>query len=117
MLAPGELAVVPVIAADRRQARQVLGYLKGLARLPAFRPYVKRVLKEAVELRNGITVECGMAGAGETPPSSPALRCASWGDSAPCRTAVQRNDTRAMSAELPARDPCHTAVLGGYCIV
>jgi len=38
VLAPGERAVVPIIAADRKQARQALGYVRGLAQLPAFAP-------------------------------------------------------------------------------
>jgi hypothetical protein len=57
LLAPGEQAVIPVIAADRKQARQALGYVKGLARLPEFKPYVGRELKEAVELNTGVTIE------------------------------------------------------------
>ena len=56
-LAPGERGVIPVIAADRKQAQQVLRYLKGLAALPTFKPYVARVLKEAVEFGTGVTVE------------------------------------------------------------
>jgi hypothetical protein len=56
-LAPGETAVVPIISADRKQARQVLGYLKALFRLAAFAPYVKRTLKESVELRSGVVIE------------------------------------------------------------
>jgi len=55
-LAPGEKAIVPVIAADRRQARQVLGYLKGLLELDHFRGYVHRTLKESVELHCGVDV-------------------------------------------------------------
>jgi hypothetical protein len=56
-LAPGEVAVIPVLAADRRQARQVLGYLKGLLELPEFAPYLHRALKETVELHNGVNIE------------------------------------------------------------
>ena len=56
-LAPGELAVIPVLAADRRQARQVLGYLKGLCELEEFASYVHRVLRERVELHNGVNIE------------------------------------------------------------
>jgi hypothetical protein len=56
-LAPGERAVIPVIAADRRQARQVLGYLNGLFDLPEFLPYWYRSLKEAIELQNGVAIE------------------------------------------------------------
>jgi hypothetical protein len=56
LLAPGERGVIPVIAADRTQAGQVLGYLKGLARRERFAPYVARVLKEAVEFTSGVLV-------------------------------------------------------------
>ena len=47
-LAPGETAIVPILAADRKQARQVLGYLRGLFELPEFEPYLHRNLKEAI---------------------------------------------------------------------
>jgi hypothetical protein len=56
-LAPGETAVVMLLAADRRQARAVLGYLKAMAALPEFAPYVHRVLKESIELRTGVNIE------------------------------------------------------------
>lgn len=56
-LALGETAVIPVIAADRKQARQVLAYLKGLVRLPAFEGYVSRTLRDSVTFRTGVTVE------------------------------------------------------------
>jgi hypothetical protein len=57
VLAPGERATVPVIAADKKQARNVMRYLRGLCALPAFAPYVVRALKESVELTTGATVE------------------------------------------------------------
>lgn len=56
-LAPGELAIVAILAADRRQARTVLGYLRGLCELLEFKPYVHRVLKETVELNCGVNIE------------------------------------------------------------
>ena len=56
-LAPGELAVVPIIAADRRQARVVLHYLRALCQLPEVAPSVHRVLKEGVELRTSVNIE------------------------------------------------------------
>lgn len=40
LLAPGERAVVPAVAADRRQARQGLAYLKGMCRLLVIAPLV-----------------------------------------------------------------------------
>jgi hypothetical protein len=56
LLAPGERGVIAVIAADRLQARSTLGYLKGLLELPAFAPYVGRVLRDHVELRTGVEI-------------------------------------------------------------
>lgn len=56
-LAPGELAVVPLIAADRRQARVTLHYLRAMCELPEIAPFVHRVLKDGVELRTGVNVE------------------------------------------------------------
>lgn len=61
VLAPGERGVVPVIAADRLQARSTLGYLKGLLRLPAFAPYVGRVLRDHVELLTGAEIRVSTA--------------------------------------------------------
>jgi hypothetical protein len=61
ILAPGEAGIVPVIAADRQQARSTLGYLKGLVRLPAFAPYVVRVLKDSIELKTGVEIRVGTA--------------------------------------------------------
>ena len=61
LLAPGERAVLPVIASDRKQARQVLNFLKGAARMPAFRPYVLRELSGSVEFTTGVTVEIATA--------------------------------------------------------
>jgi hypothetical protein len=56
-LQPGEVGVIPLIASDRAQARNSLGYLKGLAALPLVAPYVQRVLKESVEFRTGVVVQ------------------------------------------------------------
>jgi hypothetical protein len=56
-LAPGERAVIPVIAADRKQARQALAYIRGLVQVEAFAPFVARLLKEAIELTTGVTLE------------------------------------------------------------
>ncbi len=60
-LAPGETAVIPVIAADRKQARQVLNYLKGIFAVPEFKPFMHRELKEAIELNNQVTIEVATA--------------------------------------------------------
>lgn len=57
-LAPGELAVVPVIAADRKQARAVLGYVGGFLAMVEFAPWLEREpLKESVALRTGVSIE------------------------------------------------------------
>jgi hypothetical protein len=56
-LAPGERAIIPVLAADRKQARQVLGYLRGLFELPEFSPYLFRALKETLELTKAVNIE------------------------------------------------------------
>jgi hypothetical protein len=61
VLAPGERGIVPVIAADRLQARSTLGYLKGLLALPAFASYVGRILKDHVELRTGVDIRVSTA--------------------------------------------------------
>jgi hypothetical protein len=60
-LAPGELAVIPVLCPDRRQGRVVLGYLRGLLELPDFAPYLHRTLKETVELHCGVNIEIATA--------------------------------------------------------
>lgn len=57
VLASGERGVIPVIAADRKQALQVLGYIKGLATLACFAPHVGRVLKESITLTTGVAIE------------------------------------------------------------
>jgi hypothetical protein len=61
VLAPGEIGMVPVIAADRLQARATLGYLKGLLHLPAFQPYVWRNLRESVALTNNTEIRVSTA--------------------------------------------------------
>lgn len=61
ILAPGERAVCPVIAADRHQARATLSYLKGLLALPAFARYRARTLKDHVELTTGAEIRVSTA--------------------------------------------------------
>ncbi len=56
-VAPGELVVIPLIASDRRQARQLIGYVRGLCALPAIRPVVHRIIKETVEFTTGANIE------------------------------------------------------------
>ena len=83
-LAPGELAIVPVLAPDRKQARVVLGYLRGLLDLPEFAPYLHRTLKETVELHNGVNIEIATASfrtiRGYTVPAAVLDEVAFWHD-------------------------------------
>jgi hypothetical protein len=61
LLAPGEVGTIPLIAADRDQARNSLAYLKGLARHELVKPHVARVLKDSVEFRTGAVVKVATA--------------------------------------------------------
>jgi hypothetical protein len=58
-LAPGEVGVVQVLAADRAQALVVLRYSHALlqALSPPFQPLIARRTREAIELTNGIVIE------------------------------------------------------------
>jgi len=56
-LAPGEPVVIPILAANTRQAHIVFRYLRALFEMPAFRPFVHQVLKRSIELHSGLTVE------------------------------------------------------------
>lgn len=57
-LAPGEVATVAVLAADRRQARTVFRYVSGLLRLnPMLERMVVREDREAIELSNRSAIE------------------------------------------------------------
>lgn len=58
LIAPGETPVVAIIAADRRQAKVILGYIVGLLRvIPALAAMIEDELAESVKLTNGISVE------------------------------------------------------------
>jgi hypothetical protein len=57
-LAPGEVPVVAIIAADRKQARVLLRYVIGTLRaVPALAPMIEEALAESVRLKNGVTLE------------------------------------------------------------
>lgn len=61
-LQPGERATVMVIAADRRQARVILRYVRGLLHnVPMLAQMVERETTEAFDLSNGVTIEVGTA--------------------------------------------------------
>ena len=55
-LAPGELGWIMVIASDRMQARVILGYVKGILRLPIFNGMVEKDLTWEVYLKNKIII-------------------------------------------------------------
>jgi len=61
-LAKGEVATIPVIAADRREARTVMRYLKGFLSTPQLQDRGVRTLTESVELKGRIQVELHTAG-------------------------------------------------------
>src|SRR5688572_18990186 len=57
-LSPGEKAVVMLLAADRRQARQLLRYINGmLASVPMLAAMVVSQTAEAIELNNSVVIE------------------------------------------------------------
>jgi len=55
-LAKGEVGWIMVIASDRKQARVILGYIKGILALPIFKGMVEKELSWEVQLKNRITI-------------------------------------------------------------
>lgn len=60
-LAPGEVAVLPVIGVDHDQAAQVMRFIKGLLPIPTFAQYLKRELMNSVEFTTGVSIEVATA--------------------------------------------------------
>jgi hypothetical protein len=61
-LAPGEVATIAVIAADRRQARSIMRYVTGLLEaVPLLRAMVEDASGDAVQLNNRVVIEVGTA--------------------------------------------------------
>jgi hypothetical protein len=57
-LAPGECSTLPIIAVDRRQARTVFRYVRGLLYgVPMLKRLIERESREAIELTNGAIIE------------------------------------------------------------
>lgn len=56
-LSPGEVATVMVIAADRKQARSVMRYIRGLLNNPMLTQLVLRDQAESIELTNCCAIE------------------------------------------------------------
>lgn len=64
-VAPGESPVIAIIAADRKQARVILGYITGfLKAIPLLAPMIESELTESVRLTNGVTIEIHTAAVG-----------------------------------------------------
>jgi hypothetical protein len=61
-LAPGERATVMIVATDRKQARTILRYIKGILKdVPALSGLIEAETAERVDLNNGITIEVATA--------------------------------------------------------
>ena len=60
-LAPGEVATVMLVAADRQQARTLLRYVKGMCDHPMIRPMVLRETETGIELSNRSVIEVATA--------------------------------------------------------
>lgn len=60
-LGPGERATIVVVAADRRQARVIMRYVKGLLAIPALAKLVESETAKSIELRQSVTIEVGTA--------------------------------------------------------
>jgi hypothetical protein len=56
-LADGQRGYLPVIAADRKQSREIMSYLKGLYALPQFAHLVESQTGEQIRLTNRVTIE------------------------------------------------------------
>jgi phage terminase large subunit-like protein len=61
-LGPGERATVMVIATDRRQARVIFRYIRGMiASTPLLADLIERETADTLDLTNGVTIEVGTA--------------------------------------------------------
>jgi hypothetical protein len=56
-LGPGEKAVIEIVAADRKQARQVLRFVRGLLAAPVLARRVKNDTADAIELESDAVIE------------------------------------------------------------
>jgi hypothetical protein len=61
-LAPGEVGTIPIIASDKKQARTIFRYCRGLLmNTPMLKRMVARETAESFDLSNGITIEISVA--------------------------------------------------------
>lgn len=56
-LTGGERGTIMIVAADRKQARAIFRYLKGMLSIPLLAPLIERETLDAIDLGNNITVE------------------------------------------------------------
>jgi hypothetical protein len=56
-LGPGERATIMIVAADRKQARVVMRYIKGLLAIPMLARLVEREAAESIDLAGQVTIE------------------------------------------------------------
>lgn len=57
-LSPGERGTIMIVATDRKQARVIYRYLSAMLRaVPTLAPLIERDTAEAIDLRNGVTIE------------------------------------------------------------
>ena len=61
-LTPGERGTVMIVAADRKQARVILRYIRGLLTgVPMLARLIERETAESFDLNNSISIEVGTA--------------------------------------------------------
>jgi hypothetical protein len=61
-LGPGERATILVVATDRKQARTIFRYIRGLlADTPMLAPLIERESHDSIDLTNRVTIEVGAA--------------------------------------------------------
>ena len=61
-LAPGEVGTVMILAADRKQARVIFGYISGMLEAsPILKQNIESATKDAITLTNGIVIEIATA--------------------------------------------------------
>ena len=98
-LAPGERGTFMVIAADRKQARTVKGYISGLLHAhPSLERLIAKDLDERIELTNGLVIEIH---------THRSARCAAIPSSAPSVTR-SRSGSPMKARILTARSSRHS---------
>jgi hypothetical protein len=61
-LAPGERGTIVIVAVDRKQARTILRYIRGLLLgVPMLKTMIERETSDAFDLNNGVSIEVGSA--------------------------------------------------------